>query len=91
MLEVKSIFGGGFKFAASAARNNFDSTASAVQREGDQSISTSTQENQKLGGKLNHNPTGEKLGSNQGAIREQLGISERKYGRGQSLGITINL
>ena len=39
----KAIFEGGLKFAASEERKNFDSTASAVQREEDQSASPSTQ------------------------------------------------
>ena len=50
----KAIFEGAFKFAASEARNKFPSTDSAVQREEDRSESPSTQEHQKLEGKLNH-------------------------------------
>ena len=48
----KAIFEGAFKFAASEARKKFYSTASAVQREEDWSASPSTQEHQKLEGKL---------------------------------------
>ena len=50
----KAIFEGGFKFAASEVRNNFDSTASVVQREEYWSAYPSTQEHQKLEGKLKH-------------------------------------
>ena len=50
----KAIFEGGFKFASSEARKTFNSTASAVQREEDRSAYPSTQDHQKLEGKLNH-------------------------------------
>ena len=50
----KVIFVVGFKFVASEARKNFDSTSSSVQREEDRSASPSTQEHQKLEVKLKH-------------------------------------
>ena len=53
-LAGKDIFEGAFKFGASEARKKFDSTDSAVQREEDWSESPSTQEHQKLDGKLKH-------------------------------------
>ena len=52
--SVKSIFEVGFKFSASEVRKNFDSTASAVQREEDRSTSPSNQEHQQLEGELMH-------------------------------------
>ena len=53
------IFEGGLKFSASKASENFNITASAFQREEYRSSSPSTQEYQKLEGKLKHNSTGE--------------------------------
>ena len=55
----KAIFEGGLKFAALEADKKFDSTASQVQREEDRSAYPSTQEYQKLEGKMKHNYTGE--------------------------------
>ena len=52
MAAGKVIFEVGFKFSASEARDNFDGTASAVQIEEYQSVSLSSQEYQKLEGKL---------------------------------------
>ena len=52
MVSGKYIFEGSFKFESSEARNSFGSTASAVQREEYRYVSTSTQEHQKLEGKL---------------------------------------
>ena len=43
----KAIFQGGFKFAASEARNKFDRTDLLVQRQTYQSASPSTREHQK--------------------------------------------
>ena len=54
MGEGNAIFEGGFKFAASEARNNVDITDSAVQREEDRSTYPPTKEHQKLEGKLKH-------------------------------------
>ena len=54
----KDIFEEGFNFAASEARNNFNITASAVQREEYQYAYTSTQEYKKLEVKLKQNWTG---------------------------------
>ena len=54
MGSVKAIFEGGFKFSESEARKLFDSTASSVQIEEYRSASPSTQEHQKLDGKLKH-------------------------------------
>ena len=70
----KDIFEGAFKFAASEARKKFDSTASAVQREEDRSTSPSTQEHQKLEGKLKHRVKRSmiRLGSDRRVIREQI-------------------
>ena len=48
----KDIFEGAFKFSAYEARNNFDSTDSAVQREEYRYASPYTQEPQNLEGKL---------------------------------------
>ena len=48
------IFEGAFKFVASKSKNNFDSTASSVQRVEDRSTYPSTQEHLKLEGKLKH-------------------------------------
>ena len=59
----KDIVEGGFRFAASEARKNFNITASAVQTDEDRSASPSTQEHQKLEGKLKHDLTGERSGS----------------------------
>ena len=56
---VNSVFGGVFKFEASEARNNSDSISLAVQIDEDRSGYPSTQEYQKLEGKLNHDSTGE--------------------------------
>ena len=56
------------KFSASKARNKFDSTASELQIEEDRSASTPNQEYQKLEGKLNHDLTEEKSGSEWGVI-----------------------
>ena len=50
----KAIFKGGFKFAASEARKNFNIPSSAVKREEDWSASPSTQEHQRLEGKFKH-------------------------------------
>ena len=50
----KDIFEGVFNSAASEARKKFNRTASAVQREEYRSTYPSTQEHQKLEGKLNH-------------------------------------
>ena len=50
----KDIFEGGPKFTASEARKKFKIKASAVQREEDRSTSPSTQESQKMEGKLKH-------------------------------------
>ena len=66
----KSIFEGVLIFSGSDARNKFDGTYSAVQREEDRSASPPPQEYQKLEGKMKQNFTGESLGSNQGATRE---------------------
>ena len=54
MGEVKVLFEGGFKFAASEVRKNFDITDSAVHREEDRSASPSTRGHQKFEGKLKH-------------------------------------
>ena len=51
---VKAIFEVGFKFVAYEERKKLNSTASSVQREGYCSESPSTQEHQKLEGKLKH-------------------------------------
>ena len=66
-----------FEFSAYDTGKNFDSTDSEVQREDDWSTSPSTQEHQKLEGKLKHDLTGERSGS--------------EYGRGQRLAIASNL
>ena len=50
----KTIYEGGFKLLVSEARNKFDSTALAVQREEDRSASPYTQENKLMEGKLKH-------------------------------------
>ena len=54
MVEVKAIFEGGFNFAASESRKKSDSTNSEFQREEDRYAYPSTQEHQKLEGKLKH-------------------------------------
>ena len=51
---VKDIFEGGFKSAASEARKKFDIITSALHKEEERSASPSTQEHQKLEGKLKH-------------------------------------
>ena len=50
----KSIFEVSFKFSGSEARKKLDRTSSAFQREEDRSVSPSTQEHQKMEGKLKH-------------------------------------
>ena len=67
----KAIFEGMFKFAASEAKKKFDRKDSAVQREEDWSASPSTEEYQKLEGKLKHNSTRERSGVDWGAIGGQ--------------------
>ena len=61
--SVKDIFEGWFKFSASEARRKFDSTASAGQIEKDWSAYPSTQEYQKIEGKMMYDLTREQLGS----------------------------
>ena len=50
----QAIFDEGFKFSASDSRKKFDSTASAVHIEEDQSTYPPTHQNKKLEGKLKH-------------------------------------
>ena len=57
-----------FEFSAYDTGKNFDSTDSEVQREDDWSTSPSTQEYQKLEGKLKHDLTREQLGGDCGVI-----------------------
>ena len=57
-----------FKFAASEAGKKFYSIDSEVQILEDRSASSSTEEYQKLEGKLKHDLAGEKLGSDWGVI-----------------------
>ena len=66
----KDIFEGVFNFSASEARKKSHSIDSEVHREEYRSTSPSTQEYQKLEGKLKHDLAGERLGSDQGAIGE---------------------
>ena len=62
MVAGNSIFEGVLKFSASEARKNFDITDSEFQVEEDHYEYTSTQEYQKLEGKLKHDSTGENRG-----------------------------
>ena len=73
----QAIFEIGFKLTASEARQKFEGTDSAVQRKEDSSASPSTQEYQKLEGKLKQDLTGEQLGSDQGATGERPGSEDR--------------
>ena len=54
MVAGKAIFEGGLKFEASEARKNPDITYLVVHREEERSEYPSTQEHQKLEGKLKH-------------------------------------
>ena len=66
IISVKDIFGGGFKFASSEARNKFDIRYSELYREEDWYEYPPTQEHQKSEGKLNKDLTGEQSGGNWG-------------------------
>ena len=74
MGEGKDIFEGGLKFAASEARKYFDSNASEVQREEERSSYPSTQEHQKLEGKLKYDLAGELSGNDWGVIGERIQV-----------------
>ena len=62
----KAIFEGWSNFSDSKARKNLDSTASEVHIGEDRYAYSSTQEYQKLEGKLKHNSAGGKYGSDRG-------------------------
>ena len=59
----KSIFEGVFKFSVSETRNKFDSTDSVAYIEEERYASTSTQEYQKMEGKLDHDSIGGRSGA----------------------------
>ena len=87
----KAVFEEVFNLLSSEARKKFHSIASAFQIEENWSASPSTQEYQKLEGKLEHGLTGEWLGSNQERSGNYRGSSEYREQEYRNMAVLSNL